>query len=96
MSPDEQRAAMQATVLTFDADTGAGTLVTDEGRVVAFDPAAFAAGGLRLLRRGQRVRASLSPAGAVVAVTIYTLPDLSPYDEEAGPPRPTPPAQRSG
>lgn len=66
---------MQATVLTFDMATGEGTVVTDDGHVVAFGAVAFAAGGVRLLRRGQRVRATLSASGAVVAVTIYTLPD---------------------
>jgi len=75
---------MQATVLTFDMATGDGTMVTDDGRAVAFDAAAFAAGGLRLLRRGQRVRATLSASGAVVAVTIYTLPDRHQYGEADG------------
>jgi cold shock CspA family protein len=63
----------QATVATFDAATGAGTVLTDEGRPVAFDGDAFAAGGLRLLRLGQRVR--LEYAGdRIVRVTIHTLP----------------------
>lgn len=66
---------MQATVLTFDGDTRAGTVVTDAGHVVPFDPAAFAAGGLRLLRLGQRVRVAQSADGTVVALTISTLPD---------------------
>ena len=47
---------MQATVASFDPDSGSGSVLTDDGRRVAFDPAAFAAGGLRLLRPGQRVR----------------------------------------
>jgi cold shock CspA family protein len=64
---------IQATVATFDPDTGEGTVLTDAGRPVAFDRAAFAAGGLRLLRLGQRVR--LEYAGdQVVRVTIHTLP----------------------
>jgi len=63
---------VQATVATFDPDTGAGTVLLDDGRPVAFDPDAFAAGGLRLLRLGQRVR--LEYAGDRVArVTIHTL-----------------------
>ena len=64
---------MQATVATFDPDTGNGTALTDDGRRIAFDGAAFAAGGLRLLRPGQRVRMDVAD-GRVVRVTIATLP----------------------
>jgi cold shock CspA family protein len=64
---------VQATVKDFDPQTGAGSVLLDDGREVAFDGAAFAAGGLRLLRFGQRVR--LEYDGARVArVTIHTLP----------------------
>jgi cold shock CspA family protein len=65
--------AVQATVATFDPATGAGTVLRDDGREVAFDGEAFAAGGLRLLRLGQRVRLEYA-GGAVVRVTIHTLP----------------------
>ena len=44
-----------ATVRTFAPDTRSGTLFRDDGAVLAFDAAAFDAGGLRLLRPGQRV-----------------------------------------
>jgi len=64
---------VQATVATLDPDTGSGTALTDDGRRVAFDGAAFAAGGLRLLRPGQRVRMDVAD-GRVVRVTIATLP----------------------
>jgi cold shock CspA family protein len=64
---------VQATVATFDPDTGSGTVLTDDGRRIPFDPAAFAAGGLRLLRPGQRVRMDLA-GGRVVRITIATLP----------------------
>jgi len=64
---------VQGTVATFDPDTGSGTVLTDDGRRIAFDPAAFAAGGLRLLRPGQRVRLDTDD-GRVVRVTILTLP----------------------
>ncbi|HEY7102015.1 MAG TPA: cold shock domain protein CspD [Mycobacteriales bacterium] len=64
---------MQATVATFDADTGSGTVLTDDGRRVPFDAAAFAAGGLRLLRPGQRVKMDIAD-GRVVRVTIVTMP----------------------
>jgi cold shock CspA family protein len=60
---------VQATVATFDPDTGGGTVLTDDGRRIPFDGAAFAAGGLRLLRAGQRVRLDLA-GGRVVRVTI--------------------------
>jgi cold shock CspA family protein len=63
----------QATVATFDAATGAGTVLLDDGRRESFDGAAFAAGGLRLLRLGQRVRLEYDD-DQVVRVTIYTLP----------------------
>jgi 2-phospho-L-lactate guanylyltransferase len=69
-------AGVQATVATFDAGTGSGTVLTDDGRRIAFDGAAFAAGGLRLLRLGQRVRLETDSAadGRIVRITIATLP----------------------
>ena len=42
---------------------------------VPFGPDAFAVGGLRLLRPGQRIRASLSLTGEILALTVSTLPD---------------------
>ena len=63
---------MQGTVATFDPDTGNGTVLLDDGSPVAFDGEAFAAGGLRLLRLGQRVRLEL--AGTTVArVALVTM-----------------------
>jgi 2-phospho-L-lactate guanylyltransferase len=64
---------VQATVATFDPGSGSGTVLTDDGRRIAFDGAAFAAGGLRLLRLGQRVRLDTTD-GRVVRITIATLP----------------------
>jgi cold shock CspA family protein len=64
---------VQATVATFDPGTGSGTVLTDDGRRIGFDGAAFAAGGLRLLRLGQRVRLETAD-GRVVPVTIATQP----------------------
>ncbi len=46
----------QATVSEFDPDTGAGAVLYDNGRREKFSGEAFRAGGLRLLRVGQRVR----------------------------------------
>jgi cold shock CspA family protein len=64
---------VQATVATFDPGSGSGTVLTDDGRRIAFDGAAFAAGGMRLLRLGQRVRLDTAE-GRVVRITIATLP----------------------
>ena len=47
---------MQATAYTFDPATRSGSVLLDDGTPVPFDAAAFDAGGLRLLRPGQRVR----------------------------------------
>ncbi len=63
---------MQGTVANFNED-GSGEVVLDSGRRVAFDAAAFAASGLRLLRPGQRVRLDAGADGAVVAVRIPTM-----------------------
>jgi 2-phospho-L-lactate guanylyltransferase len=46
---------VQATVHTFDPDTGAGSVLTDDGTRLPFEPAAFEGSGLRLLRPGQRL-----------------------------------------
>lgn len=58
---------------TFDPGTRAGTVLTDDGRRVGFDGEAFAAGGLRLLRPGQRVRLEHDD-DRIVRITIATLP----------------------
>lgn len=47
---------MQATAFTYDPQTRAGQVLLDDGTPLPFDAAAFDAGGLRLLRPGQRVR----------------------------------------
>jgi hypothetical protein len=73
----------QATVLTFDAETREGSVVTDAGTVVSFGSAAFDAGGLRLLRLGQRVRLVLSEGGAVKSLTVITM--AMPSDAEGDP-----------
>jgi hypothetical protein len=64
---------MQATVLAFDPVTRDGTVVADSGSVLSFGPEAFAAGGLRLLRPGQRVQLERSDEGVVQAITVVTL-----------------------
>jgi cold shock CspA family protein len=65
--------AVQATVATFNPETGGGEALLDDGQLVPFDGAAFAAGGLRLLRFGQRVRLEYDERDRVVRVTIHTL-----------------------
>jgi 2-phospho-L-lactate guanylyltransferase len=68
-----ERVSRQATVRHFDPASGSGDALLDDGSVADFDGAAFAAGGLRLLRLGQRVR--LEYAGEqVVRLTLITLP----------------------
>ena len=65
---------MQATVREFDATDGSGSVFFDDGTVGGFGPEVFAASGLRLLRRGQRVAIRREPAGMITALTLATLP----------------------
>jgi 2-phospho-L-lactate guanylyltransferase len=68
---------MQATVAAFDETTGAGSVLLDDGTGIGFGREALAGTGLRLLRRGQRVRIETAGAGAtltVVRLQILTLP----------------------
>lgn len=53
----------QATVHTFDPEMRSGEVITDTGRVLAFDEAAFARSALRTLRVGQRLNIDLGPDG---------------------------------
>ncbi|WP_171170166.1 hypothetical protein [Streptomyces sp. I05A-00742] len=74
---------MQATAYTYDPETRCGSVLLDDGTPVPFDAEAFDAGGLRLLRPGQRVRieyaggAEGAPGGPeerrVTLVTLQTL-----------------------
>lgn len=64
---------MQATVKAYDAATRSGSVLLDDGSELAFDAAAFGAGGLRLLRFGQRVNIAVAD-GRVTAVTLSTFP----------------------
>ncbi|HVX70499.1 MAG TPA: hypothetical protein VHA79_12515 [Mycobacteriales bacterium] len=66
---------MQGTVRNFDEVARSGDLLLDDGSVLAFDAAAFATSGLRLLRLGQRVRLEIDDAGRVRSLTIATFPD---------------------
>ena len=60
----------QGSVHTFNPDTGAGSVLLDDGQEVSFPAAAFAMSGLRLLRPGQRVSLECQADGTVVRVFI--------------------------
>ncbi|MFG2136230.1 hypothetical protein [Streptomyces sp. NPDC048650] len=67
---------MQATAYTYDDDSRSGSVLLDDGTPLPFDAAAFDAGGLRLLRPGQRVRIEVEGDGEgrrIVLVTLQTL-----------------------
>ena len=67
---------MQATAYTYDSETRSGSVLLDDGTPLSFDAAAFDAGGLLLLRPGQRVRIDVTGDGAdrrIVLITLQTL-----------------------
>lgn len=66
---------MQATAYTFESETRSGSVLLDDGTPVDFDAAAFDAGGLRLLRPGQRVRIERAGgnSGNITLVTLQTF-----------------------
>lgn len=67
---------MQATAFTYDPETRSGSVLLDDGTPVEFGAEAFEAGGLRLLRPGQRVRIEVEPgaaSGAAPRITLVTL-----------------------
>jgi 2-phospho-L-lactate/phosphoenolpyruvate guanylyltransferase len=64
---------VQATVATFDPATRSGSVLLDDGTELPYSADAFAAGGLRTTRVGQRVRVRTAGAGSDVRVTFLTL-----------------------
>lgn len=66
---------MQATAYTYDPETRSGSVLLDDGTPVEFGTEAFDAGGLRLLRPGQRVRIETEPGarGEAPRITLVTL-----------------------
>ncbi|KUO07605.1 hypothetical protein U5640_13275 [Streptomyces sp. SS7] len=64
---------MQATAYTYDPDTRSGQVLLDDGTPVPFDAPAFDAGGLRLLRPGQRVRIEVEGPKGSPRITLVTL-----------------------
>ncbi|MFP3987670.1 hypothetical protein U9R90_09210 [Streptomyces sp. E11-3] len=70
---------MQATSYTYDPETRCGSVLLDDGTPVPFDAAAFDAGGLLLLRVGQRVRIEVDEStktGGQPRITLVTLQTL--------------------
>lgn len=65
---------MQATAYTYDPGTRTGQVLLDDGTPLPFGTAAFDAGGLRLLRVGQRVRIEVAEDGReITLVTLQTF-----------------------
>jgi len=67
---------MQGTAYTYDSDARTGSVLLDDGTALPFDAAAFDAGGLRMLRPGQRVRIEVAGEGddrRVVFITLQTF-----------------------
>ncbi|PWI15224.1 hypothetical protein DI272_14360 [Streptomyces sp. Act143] len=63
---------MQATAFTYDDRTRTGSVLLDDGTPLPFEAPAFDAGGLRLLRPGQRVRIELEDS-KITLVTLQTF-----------------------
>ncbi|GAA3744753.1 hypothetical protein [Streptomyces tremellae] len=68
---------MQATAYTFVPETRSGSVLLDDGTPVEFDAAAFDAGGLRLLRPGQRVRIETESPGDTPGAGSVKLPRIT-------------------
>ncbi|MCX4547936.1 hypothetical protein OG204_27385 [Streptomyces sp. NBC_01387] len=64
---------MQATAYTYDSESRSGSVLLDDGTPVAFGAPAFDAGGLRLLRPGQRVRIETTGEGDSLNISLVTL-----------------------
>lgn len=64
---------MQATVRHYQADTGSGDVLLDDGTLLPFGSDAFDRSGLRLLRLGQRVRIIVRGDPADRRVVFLTL-----------------------
>ncbi|MEU9862267.1 hypothetical protein AB0D99_15500 [Streptomyces sp. NPDC047971] len=70
---------MQATAYTYDPETRSGSVLLDDGTPVEFGADAFDAGGLLLLRPGQRVRIETEAGPAAdgeMRITLVTLQTL--------------------
>ncbi|MEU4966033.1 hypothetical protein [Streptomyces smyrnaeus] len=67
---------MQATAYTYDPASRSGSVLLDDGAPLSFESSAFDAGGLRLLRPGQRVRIEVEGQGEARRITLVTLQTL--------------------
>jgi cold shock CspA family protein len=64
---------VQATVYRYHPDSGAGSVLTDDGVVLPFDADALRVSGLRHLRPGQRLNVELGEAGRITGLTLGTI-----------------------
>jgi len=64
--------SVQASIHTFDDDSGGGSALLDDGREVRFGPQALADSGLRFLRPGQRVSIEVDE-GSLVATRVWIV-----------------------
>ncbi|MEW2218294.1 MULTISPECIES: hypothetical protein [unclassified Streptomyces] len=67
---------MQATAYTYDPASRSGSVLLDDGTPLPFEAPAFDAGGLLLLRPGQRVRIETEGEGEARRITVVTLQTL--------------------
>jgi len=64
---------VQATVYRYDPETGAGSVVTDDGVVLPFDVEALRLSGLRHLRPGQRLTVERVDTGPITGLTLGSI-----------------------
>ena len=64
---------MQATVYRYDPESGAGSVVTDDGVVLPFDVEALRLSGLRHLRPGQRLTVERAGTGPITGLTLGSI-----------------------
>lgn len=62
---------MQATVASYDAESGDGTVLLDDGVVLPFESKALDGSHLRHLRSGQRVILDLDADRRIVSLRIH-------------------------
>jgi len=65
--------AVQATVHTFDAVSGDGSVITDDGEVYPFEAAAWQSSPARFFRIGQRVRIDFDESVSATTISSLTL-----------------------
>lgn len=70
-------ATRQATVHTFDANHGDGSVITDDGLVITFEARAWQSGALLTLRPGQRLRVRVVDDASGLRITSLTLATFS-------------------